>query len=183
MKLFQDIEDLPKNCNGSSCVDLQQIVLKESLHLGFKDGGDWFKVFTISEILQKLAPASVPYMLIAGNTAHGTHILESLLKLRCFRYSSTLSLFHDLGVYRRPDNIKLFIDINDVPDLRNYSISDSELVLGANNTLTETQKIFESVSGKPGFEYCMELAKHIDLVANVPVRNVSSNQKTILLVK
>lgn len=61
-------------------------------------------------------------------------------------------------------------------DLRGHSIIDKELVLGANNNLTETKKILETVSETPGFEYCLSLAKHIDLMANVPVRNVSNSK-------
>lgn len=82
------------------------------------------------------------------------------------------------GVYRRPEELNFFIDINDVPDLRNYSIIDGELVVGASNNLTETMKIFTSVSRTPGFEYCIHLMKHIDLMADVPVRNVRNCSTT-----
>lgn len=32
---------------------------------------------------------------------------------------------------------------------------------------------FEKYSKEPGFKYLQHLAKHIDLIASVPVRNVS----------
>lgn len=57
-------------------------------------------------------------------------------------------------------------------DLRSYKIVGNELVVGANNNLTEARKIFEAISETRGFEYCLGLAKHIDQMANLPVRNV-----------
>ena len=66
----------------------------------------------------------------------------------------------------------MFIDINDVEELRSHSLG-SELVIGANVNLTETMEILNKASNTSGFEYCKHLVKHIDLIANVPVRNVS----------
>lgn len=69
----------------------------------------------------------------------------------------------------------MFIDINDVDELRSHSLGN-ELVIGANVNLTETMDILTKASTTPGFEYCKELVQHIDLIANVPVRNVSFTQ-------
>lgn len=77
-----------------------------------------------------------------------------------------------IGVYRRNENLKVFIDITGVEELRTHVIG-SELVLGGNVTLTETMEILTNASTQPGFEYCKHLVDHIDLIANVPVRNVS----------
>lgn len=76
-----------------------------------------------------------------------------------------------VGVYRRNENLTLFIDITGVETLRSHAIG-SELILGANVSLTETMEILTKASIKPGFEYCKHLVNHIDLIANVPVRNV-----------
>lgn len=84
-------------------------------------------------------------------------------------------------MYRRNENLKYFIDISGVEDLRSHSISASELVLGANVSLTETMEILTKASNQIGFEYCKHLVDHIDLIANVPVRNVSSFVFCILI--
>lgn len=65
----------------------------------------------------------------------------------------------------------VFIDVTSVPELHTQSISDV-ITLGANVTLADTMNIMNSVATTAGFEYCLYLAQHIDLVANVPVRNV-----------
>ncbi len=66
----------------------------------------------------------------------------------------------------------MFIDVSGVEKLRSYSIG-SEIVLGGNVSLTETMDILTNASNKSGFEYTKHLSQHIDLIANVPVRNVS----------
>jgi hypothetical protein len=64
--------------------------------------------------------------------------------------------------------VEVYIDIRDVPELRSMSSS----TLGGNVTLTEAMRTFK-VESTPGYEYLKEFAKHIDLVANPSVRNVS----------
>lgn len=45
-------------------------------------------------------------------------------------------------------------------------------MIGASTTLTNAMALFEKIGDtNPGFSYLKQLAKHIDLVANVPVRN------------
>lgn len=43
--------------------------------------------------------------------------------------------------------------------------------------LTETMDILLKASKIKGFEYCEHLWTHIDLIANVPVRNVIESYK------
>lgn len=78
-----------------------------------------------------------------------------------------------IGVFRRNDNLKVFIDITGVESLRSHTIG-AELVLGGNVSLTETMEILTNASTQPGFEYCKYLVDHIDLIANVPVRDVNN---------
>lgn len=86
-----------------------------------------------------------------------------------------------LGVYRRSNNIKHFVDVNSVSELHKVSNRQSKLTIGANVSLTEMMKIIRSVAAdKPDFVYCQELAKHIDLIATIPVRNVSALQQFTL---
>lgn len=67
----------------------------------------------------------------------------------------------------------MFIDVTGVEALRSHSIGTAELVLGGNVSLTEAMEILTNASKNHGFEYCKHLVHHIDLIANVPVRNVS----------
>ncbi|XP_049767938.1 uncharacterized protein LOC126101302 [Schistocerca cancellata] len=87
-------------------------------------------------------------MLVAGNTAH--------------------------GVYRRKPDIEIFIDVSDVVELKEFTI-DSEITIGGNMTLTEVMELFYDVSkSDKNFSYTKMLADHIDLVANVSVRNAGT---------
>ncbi|XP_055381707.1 uncharacterized protein LOC129612212 isoform X2 [Condylostylus longicornis] len=88
------------------------------------------------------------YMLVAGNTGH--------------------------GVYRRPDDIKIFIDLNKIMDLHSSEIKENEIRLGACVNLTEAMDIFNKASKQKNFEYCSVLWKHFDIIANVPVRNMGT---------
>lgn len=40
-------------------------------------------------------------------------------------------------------------------------------------SLTETMEVLQKASMRPGFQYLKCFVNHIDLIANVPVRNVS----------
>lgn len=93
------------------------------------------------------------------------------------------TILYILGVYRRNENLKYFIDITGVEELRTHSIGSSEIVLGANVNLTETMDILTKASTQNGFEYCKHLVDHIDLIANVPVRNVSLEENILEFLK
>ncbi|XP_047097129.1 indole-3-acetaldehyde oxidase-like [Schistocerca piceifrons] len=158
----QDIEDMlqDKMClkNGESCCKLrgkgsEQCGLQLSteippLHLQFQTK-DWFKVDQISEIFSILAERpDKKYMLVGGNTA--------------------------TGVYSRDPDIEVFIDINSVTELKSHSVG-SELLLGANISLTETMNLFYDLArSNSQFSYTKVIADHIDLIANVPVRNTGT---------
>lgn len=63
--------------------------------------------------------------------------------------------------------------MNSVTELHKVSNRRSKLTVGANVSLSEFMSILENVAAeKQDFAYCRELAKHIDLVATIPVRNV-----------
>ncbi len=72
----------------------------------------------------------------------------------------------------------LYIDINSVAALQGYRIDSStgNLILGANMSLSQAIIVFNKLAKENSnkFAYLKGLADHIDLVANVPVRNVSS---------
>ncbi|KXJ82609.1 hypothetical protein RP20_CCG012771 [Aedes albopictus] len=147
-----DIEDLcsksDRTCLGK-CPITKKIDDKKGIHMSFIENKEWHKIYNLNEvfmILEKIG--SKPYMLIGGNTAH--------------------------GVYRRSDKLQIFIDISSVDELRSHSLR-SNLIVGANVSLTEFMSILSDAAGKnPSFLYCLELVNHIDLVANVPVRNTGT---------
>lgn len=149
--IIDDIEDLSKMCtlsptNNGSCGGQQ----RGSLVLRFDEDRQWHRVTTVQQIFEIFDKSgNKPYQLVAGNTAH--------------------------GVYRRPANLQLFIDVNGVPELRSHALDENtELRIGANVNLTETMEILRRSAGTAGFEYCERLRKHIDLIANVPVRNAGT---------
>lgn len=115
----------------------------------------WYWPKTLAELFEALAqvPTGEEYILVAGNTAH--------------------------GVYRRPRSIRHYVDVNMVPELKQHSFESEHLLLGANLTLTETMQLFRQAQQRAGFEYCAQLWQHFNLIANVPVRNVSGSHKYI----
>ncbi|XP_049838711.1 xanthine dehydrogenase-like [Schistocerca gregaria] len=156
---YPDIEDITEkicaksgkpcneNCANDSITCDQEKILP-TLHLKAKCS-EWFKVDQIDDIFNVLAAKTdKKYMLVAGNTAH--------------------------GVYRRKPDIEIFIDISDVQELKKYTI-DSEITVGGNMSLTEVMELFYDISkSNKKFSYTKMLADHIDLVANVPVRNAGT---------
>uniref|UniRef100_T1PJV0 Molybdopterin-binding domain of aldehyde dehydrogenase n=1 Tax=Musca domestica TaxID=7370 RepID=T1PJV0_MUSDO len=146
----QDIEDLTnKKCpkTGQMCAGQCHKSLESLL---YADGSQWYWPKKLDELFATLSKidSNEHYMLVAGNTAH--------------------------GVYRRPDSLKHFIDVNGIADLKKHDLSKDGLVLGGNLSLTEAMDIFTEASKQPGFEYCQQLWHHFDLIANVPVRNTGT---------
>lgn len=110
------------------------------------NGAIWYKVVSINNIIDILREnQGLPYMLISGNTGN--------------------------GVYRIQKLPKVYIDINGVSELRKH-IVNSNIILGANVNLTEAMQYLTEYSKVKDFKYVAELVQHIDLIANVPVRNV-----------
>lgn len=74
--MIKDIEDLTKTCpkTGSKCGGLCHKASAGPMKLMFKDDRQWYKVTEVQaifDILDKIG--SKPYMLVAGNTAHGSY--------------------------------------------------------------------------------------------------------------
>uniref|UniRef100_A0A1Y9H2G4 FAD-binding PCMH-type domain-containing protein n=1 Tax=Anopheles dirus TaxID=7168 RepID=A0A1Y9H2G4_9DIPT len=153
----QDIEDLTKTCpkTGSPCAGkcpsaAERIERKRPVKLLFEDEKQWHRVTQVDDIFAIFEQiGSKPYMLVAGNTAH--------------------------GVYRRSPTLQVFIDINAVEDLHTNSSDANGLVVGANVSLTEFMQLLDTAAIKyPNLAYCKQLEKHIDLIANVPVRSAGT---------
>lgn len=80
-EVCEDIEDLPKICSntGKPCQEKCDVVPKKGLHLTFEDKREWHKVYNIHDvfvIFEKIG--NRPYMLVAGNTAHGMYSMQKL---------------------------------------------------------------------------------------------------------
>uniref|UniRef100_A0A240PL19 FAD-binding PCMH-type domain-containing protein n=1 Tax=Anopheles epiroticus TaxID=199890 RepID=A0A240PL19_9DIPT len=150
-----DIEDLTKICpkTGSACAGKCASAGKtnpnKGLHLSFDEQKEWHKVYNVSDIFAIFESiGNKPYTLVGGNTAH--------------------------GVYRRSDAIQVFIDINAVQELRTSSVGGS-LTVGAGTSLTELMELLATtVKQNNSFSYFDHLIRHIDLIANVPVRNTGT---------
>nr|XP_018909624.1 PREDICTED: indole-3-acetaldehyde oxidase-like [Bemisia tabaci] len=163
-----DIEDFPKLCPKTDEVCTKICNSKNRCHpeVSFEDDFDllyldnlsltlledikWYKVDDKKQIFEifDMIDDYQSYQLVAGNTAHGAY---------------------------RTGDFDYYIDINSVAELADWILQDNALILGANITLTKAMSIFESVSQKyPKFSYLRVFANHIDLIANVPVRNVGT---------
>lgn len=115
----------------------------------------WYTASNIGEIFQIFAKdLSMSYKLIGGNTAK--------------------------GVYKENKNYDVYINISNVKELVTYEINDNCIVLGAGITLNDCMNFFYEIGNKRSdYSYLINVADHISLVANVPVRNVRNHYTTI----
>jgi xanthine dehydrogenase/oxidase len=73
---------------------------------------------------------------------------------------------------------QIYIDVEGIPELKSYS-TEPTVTLGGNMSLNDCIKLFNSLSKKKSsYAYTAVLASHMDLIANVPVRNVSCRVRT-----
>ncbi|XP_011498418.1 PREDICTED: xanthine dehydrogenase/oxidase-like [Ceratosolen solmsi marchali] len=158
---IKDIEELhrikscrncpEKMCSGK-CEDIE-IIYKSSIprfiELHLKDNVRYYEVLSINEIfdiLRKKKP-NESYVINGGNTAH--------------------------GVYRLP-KVQIYININNVAELYRIEMKSDTLTLGGNITLAMAKRYFEKYLKEPGFRYLKFMARHIDLVASIPIRNIGT---------
>ncbi|XP_064547330.1 uncharacterized protein LOC135434622 isoform X2 [Drosophila montana] len=140
-----DIEDLSaRNCPKTGELCAGSCVGSTLVHT---DGSRWHWPQSLTQLFEALDQVGEQeqFMLVAGNTAH--------------------------GVYRRPLDIKHFIDLRAVTELQQHSSEPQQLKLGANLSLSQAMDILKDASKQAGFEYLQQLWTHLDLIANVPVRN------------
>ncbi|XP_018363392.1 PREDICTED: xanthine dehydrogenase/oxidase-like [Trachymyrmex cornetzi] len=154
VKNISDIEELYKikTCpkygmprTDSGCD--KQLFRGNILYMKLEDA-EFYKVYTIRDvfgIFQRNSQAT--YILNGGNTAQ--------------------------GVYRSSKK-DIYIDINDISELRNIQITKDYLVLGGNVTITMAIQTLQKYSTEPKFRYLRQLAEHVEKIANVPVRNIGS---------
>ncbi|RZC34943.1 indole-3-acetaldehyde oxidase-like, partial [Asbolus verrucosus] len=147
MGKYSDIEDLKicqKNCD-KPCSN------KYSNPHYFNLGkATWIKVFLLNDLLQILKTFhNSTYMLVAGNTS--------------------------FGVYRSTVEYQVYVDITSIEELITYKVENDFLIMGANMSLTEAMTLFDKLAEKyEKLTYLKRLSSHIDLIANVPVRNLGT---------
>ncbi|CAB3259492.1 unnamed protein product [Arctia plantaginis] len=134
------------DCSDWSVVEEAKSDVSIALDFG---NSKFFKVFDQEEIFDILNKHGVDsYMFIDGNTGKG--IIDH------FEYPRVL------------------IDISGVKSLKGWYL-DQNLVLGANVSLEDAINIFKEVSEtRTEFAYLSEFVKHVELIANAPVRKIGS---------
>ncbi|XP_024217422.1 uncharacterized protein [Halyomorpha halys] len=142
---IKDIEDIGKSCqNGSQNCNFKSLkCLKTQSQIKGKNSL-WLTPETLEEI-KTIFKNHTNIRLVAGNTAQ--------------------------GVYKSIISSPVYIDLNLVPELKDYKVTSRQLELGANMSLSETILLFLSISKRKNFEYLKLFANHIELVANIPIRN------------
>ncbi|XP_066907154.1 uncharacterized protein [Halyomorpha halys] len=151
-----DCKDCSKNIDEENEEDFSNLFLETAmaskiLKLSLGGNTQWYRVSDISQIFEIFDMiGSARYMLVAGNTAQGVYPNE-----------------------KPPD---VYIDIGDVRALRTVSSNNERIEIGANITLNDMMSLFNRISADNSlfYGYTKALAQHIDLVANVPVRNIGT---------
>ncbi|XP_050507821.1 xanthine dehydrogenase isoform X1 [Diabrotica virgifera virgifera] len=142
-----DIEDL-KICpsTGKTCNNGCKNKQTKVLELG---DAKWVQVNSLKDLLSTLNRVTTTnYMLVSGNTAK--------------------------GVKRSLGNADFYIDIQNVPEINGYSITEKCLTLGGNVNLTQLMHICHENSQKTNYSFLDTIEKHLAWVATVQIRNVGS---------
>lgn len=181
-----DIEDLTldlchlnknRSCLKTNCHEKCNINRDIALEIVADDGKEWLQPISLLQLIKIFTTKTMrkEYMMVAGNTAHGNlklvfcYKIKILIILRQIGFESCIQ-----GVYRRSENIKIFIDTRAIKELHIIKADEWSLMFGGNVSLTELMETLERVAKiYDNYSYGAELAKHIDLVATVSVRNVN----------
>lgn len=75
--------------------------------------------------------------------------------------------------------MQVYIDVNDVVELRSHLVTDDNLVVGAGMTITDAIDIVSKTATIEGFGYFKRLAAHMEVIGNVAVRNVSAHNSQL----
>ncbi|CAB0016975.1 unnamed protein product [Nesidiocoris tenuis] len=157
---LRDIEDTyfpepSRLCDGSSCGNKCGSIVclpkdpKNRVFLNFGNGQNWYRPVNLKEIFELFDMiGDSSYQLVVGNTGQ--------------------------GVYRNSDSQKVYIDLNGIGSLFETAVSANGISIGGNVSLNEAMELFRKTAKDQtqNFGYCDQLADHIDMIANVPVRNV-----------
>lgn len=170
------------------CVSKQNNLLE----INSDDGKVWFRPNNLSELLKIFTTKTIrsEYMLVAGNTAHGN--IDSISNIQIIIDLNEQMIIQCIfptilnfqGVYRRSENLTVFIDIKSIPELHIMKADESSLSFGGNVSLNELMDtLIEAAAKCDKYTYGTEMAKHIDHVATVPIRNVNQFQNPFKYLK
>ncbi|KAF6204371.1 hypothetical protein GE061_002712 [Apolygus lucorum] len=162
-KKLEDIEDLvcPKSanrnlCDGAVCASRccgksKPVLPSKSVVVRMENGTTWYRPISVKEICEVFDMiGDQSYRFVAGHTGQGVY-----------------------RITKKPD---VYIDLNGVPELHETQVSSEGITLGGNVNLTQAMELFRNVAKEQPskFSYCKTLSDHIDLIANVPVRNIGT---------
>lgn len=183
-----DIEDLICKRRGDDCSrDCRDwcfvqtpVDAAKAIKIKLKDDKLWYRVKEVKDIFTILEQEGCEsYMLVNGNTGRGKKLfilcLEPINKISCNRGVVVTYMLDGLSrgavpIFEFP---RVLIDIQPVEELKGYYI-DQNLVVGAGTTLTNFMDILQTLAHqREEFSYLLKLYEHLDLVAHIPVRNVS----------
>ncbi|CAL8082189.1 unnamed protein product [Orchesella dallaii] len=134
-----------KNTSFETCCSGGPVYIK------LKSGEEWLKPTSLEslyEALGRFSSSGMKYRLVAGNTGTGV-----------FKYD---------GPYQ------VYIDINNIPELKQSKVDASEVSIGANVTISMAIDLLQKASELDGYSYTADMVKHIKRVANLPVRNAAT---------
>lgn len=140
--VIDDIEDLA--CQRSFKCRGKRVKV-ESAICDF-NSSKWYNVSSIKEIFA-IFQKGLTYKLVAGNTAR--------------------------GVYKDEKIYDAYINIANTTELVEYKMNFDFIEVGAGFTLTDCIRLFSEIAEKYAkFSYLHKVVDHINLITNVPVRNV-----------
>ncbi|CAH4031683.1 unnamed protein product [Pieris brassicae] len=150
---LEDIEDLAKF--KSNCKDWCFVTSKQYKKIPLKDGRVWYRVYKVADVFDIWKQENKSYMLVNGNTGRGV-----------------------IPIFEFP---QVLIDISAIEELKTHYI-DQNLVIGAGTTITDFMGICKKMAETDeDFSYTHKFYEHLDKVAHIPVRNVSSIGGNLML--
>jgi len=181
---FKDCDGCPSakgiRRNGGCCNQQASPVGKStspsSINFKLSTGEEWVQATDLGTALANLhrfAKEGKKCRIVAGNTGTGKFQLKFNpfieFQLRWIRFPNYVFC---AGVFKNDGPYEVFLDINNIPDLKVATLEPTGVVLGAGTTLTSAITLLLDASKLPGYEYTAKMSKHLERVANVPVRNV-----------
>ncbi|XP_034939273.1 xanthine dehydrogenase 1-like [Chelonus insularis] len=134
-------------CKGSCGETTEFVANPEEVHM-VMNNVQFHKVLSVENLFNVFQNnPDATYILYGGNTAHGVY---------------------------RSEQVQIYIDVNDITDLHRVEKDDKNLTFGGNVTLSVAKHTLKKYSKEPGFQHLQYMANHIDLIANVPVRNIGT---------
>ncbi|KAK3747539.1 hypothetical protein RRG08_030072 [Elysia crispata] len=85
------------------------------------------------------------------------------------------------GIFKHEGPYEVFIDLRSVEELHVFTDNKTSLVFGASTTIGKFRKRLIEYAEKPGFHYFPRVVRHLDVLANVLVRNAGSMAGNLMI--